>query len=296
MTELGGRSVYWPRGRVIGGSGSVNGLVFLRGSPRDYDRWAQSGARGWSYDDCLPAFRKLETFAGPDSEFRGKDGPVRVGEVPDPSVGCKAFVDACVALGFERNKDNNAAWFEGVAPNQLNVYRGRRWSPAVAFAVHNAACLPAHLLGPAQKRIATHGDAHGKDGPRVLLAKTRQYPADFFKVARVIGPRSEVQFAAATPKMRHGKTKFSRVREAGKVVGVRAGRRTLQAVKQEQQGGARGRSEPVHVDEIAIRGGPAFAPVRQSVCRLCASPQSGPEGLQMPTGQPEWRDVIHWSH
>ncbi len=131
--ELGGRSVYWPRGRVIGGSGSVNGLVFLRGSPRDYDRWAQSGARGWSYDDCLPAFRKLETFAGLDSEFRGKDGPVRVGEVPDPSVGCKAFVEACVALGFERNKDNNAAWFEGVAPNQLNVYRGRRWSPAVAY-------------------------------------------------------------------------------------------------------------------------------------------------------------------
>ena len=61
--ELGGRSLYWPRGRVIGGSGSVNGLVFLRGSPRDYDRWSQSGARGWSYDDCLPAFRRMETFA-----------------------------------------------------------------------------------------------------------------------------------------------------------------------------------------------------------------------------------------
>lgn len=142
--ELGGRSVYWPRGRVIGGSGSVNGLVFLRGSPRDYDRWAQQGARGWSYDDCLPAFRKMETFAGPDSDFRGKDGPVRVGEVPDPSAGCKAFVDACVALGFERNKDNNGGWYEGVAPNQLNVHRGRRWSPAVAY------------LRPALKRPNLH--------------------------------------------------------------------------------------------------------------------------------------------
>jgi hypothetical protein len=74
--ELDGREMYWPRGKVIGGSGSVNGLVFLRGSPRDYDRWAQSGARGWSYEDCLPAFRKLETFAGPgNGEYRGKDGP-----------------------------------------------------------------------------------------------------------------------------------------------------------------------------------------------------------------------------
>ena len=106
---------------------------FLRGSPRDYDRWAQSGARGWAHEDCLPYFRKLETFAGPDSDYRGKDGPVRVGEVPDPSPGCRAFVAACEQLGFARNRDNNGEWFEGVAPNQLNVYRGRRWSPAVAY-------------------------------------------------------------------------------------------------------------------------------------------------------------------
>ena len=131
--ELHGRSVYWPRGRVVGGSGSVNGLVFLRGSPRDYDRWAQQGARGWSYDDCLPAFRKLETFHGEGSEFRGKDGPMQIAEVPEPTIGCKAFVDACETLGFARNRDNNGEWFEGVAPNQLNVHKGRRWSPAVGY-------------------------------------------------------------------------------------------------------------------------------------------------------------------
>ena len=131
--ELHGRSVYWPRGRVVGGSGSVNGLVFLRGSPRDYDRWAQSGARGWSYDDCLPAFRKLETFHGADSEFRGKDGPMQIAEVPEPTIGCQAFVAACESLGFARNRDNNGEWFEGVAPNQLNVHKGRRWSPAVGY-------------------------------------------------------------------------------------------------------------------------------------------------------------------
>ncbi|HYF08053.1 MAG TPA: GMC family oxidoreductase N-terminal domain-containing protein [Acetobacteraceae bacterium] len=130
---LGNRSMYWPRGRVIGGSGSVNGLVWLRGSPRDYDRWAQSGARGWSYEDCLPAFRRAETFHGPASEYRGTGGPMQIEEVPDPSPGCRAFVEACVALGFERNPDNNGASFEGVAPNQLNVWRGRRISTAVAY-------------------------------------------------------------------------------------------------------------------------------------------------------------------
>ena len=131
--ELNDRQVYWPRGRVIGGSGSVNGLVFLRGSPRDYDRWAQSGARGWSYDDCLPAFRKLETFNGPASPLRGQDGPMQIAEVPSPTPGCRAFVETCEALGFPRNADNNGEWFEGVAPNQLNVHKGRRWSPAVAY-------------------------------------------------------------------------------------------------------------------------------------------------------------------
>lgn len=131
--ELDGRSVYWPRGKVVGGSGSVNGLVFLRGSPRDYDRWAQSGARGWSYDDCLPAFRKLETFHGPGSDYRGRSGPMQIAEVPEPTPGCRAFVQACEALGFPRNRDNNGEWFEGVAPNQLNVHKGRRWSPAVGY-------------------------------------------------------------------------------------------------------------------------------------------------------------------
>ena len=175
--ELKGRSVYWPRGRVIGGSGSVNGLVFLRGSPRDYDRWSQSGARGWSYDDCLPAFRKLETFAGPDSDFRGRDGPVQVGEVPEPSPGCRAFVEACERLGFIRNPDNNAEWFEGVAPNQLNVHRGWRWSPATAY------------LKPALGRsnLVVHTDQVGQ---RILIENGRAVGV----VVR--GPQGEQTFRA----------------------------------------------------------------------------------------------------
>ena len=176
--ELKGRSVYWPRGRVIGGSGSVNGLVFLRGSPRDYDRWAQSGARGWSYDDCLPAFRKLETFAGPASDYRGKDGPVQVGEVPEPSIGCCAFIEACVKLGFARNPDNNAEWFEGVAPNQLNVHRGWRWSPATAYLkpALGRSNLAVHTEQVGQRILIENGRAvgvvvRGPEGERTFRAR-----------------------------------------------------------------------------------------------------------------------------
>jgi choline dehydrogenase len=129
--ELHGRSVYWPRGRVIGGSGSVNGLVFLRGSPRDYDRWAQSGARGWSYEDCLPAFRKLETFHGPDSEYRGKEGPMQIAEVPFPTPGCKAFVETCEKLGFPAIATTTAsgsrAWRPTSSMSTRDGAGARRW-------------------------------------------------------------------------------------------------------------------------------------------------------------------------
>jgi choline dehydrogenase len=131
--ELNGRRVYWPRGKVIGGSGSVNGLVFLRGSPRDYDRWAQSGARGWSYDEVLPAFRRLENWAGAPNEYHGQGGPMEIREVEHLTPGARAFIAACEELGFPRNRDINGAWYEGVSPNPLNVKRGRRWSPAVGY-------------------------------------------------------------------------------------------------------------------------------------------------------------------
>ena len=131
--ELGGRKVAWPRGRVLGGSGSINGLVFLRGSPHDYDRWAQSGARGWAYDDVLPAFRRIEDWGGPPNPARGVGGPVPVNEPRSLCQGAAAFIAACEAAGFPRHADINAAAIEGVAPMQLNVRRGRRVSTAQAY-------------------------------------------------------------------------------------------------------------------------------------------------------------------
>ncbi len=131
--NLGGRVVNWPRGKVLGGSGSINGLVFLRGSPHDYDRWAQSGARGWSWSDVLPTFRAMESWEGEPGETRGKDGPVPVSTPRRLSEGALAFIAACRAAGFPVHRDINDGQLEGVAPIQMNVRRGRRVSTARAY-------------------------------------------------------------------------------------------------------------------------------------------------------------------
>ncbi len=131
--ELNGRSVNWPRGRVLGGSGSVNGLVYLRGSPHDYDRWAQAGARGWSHDDVLPAFQRIEHWEGAAGATRATGGPIPVTEPRSLSPGAAAFIEACATLGFPRHRDINDGAIEGVAPVQMNVRRGRRISTAQAY-------------------------------------------------------------------------------------------------------------------------------------------------------------------
>jgi choline dehydrogenase len=119
---LDGRTINWPRGRVLGGSGSVNGLVFLRGDPTDFDAWVQMGARGWSYAECLPAFRRLEAFAGPAHPDRGTEGPVAVREPKRLAPAPAAFVDSAVAAGLPRFTDVNAGGsIEGAGPVQLNV-------------------------------------------------------------------------------------------------------------------------------------------------------------------------------
>jgi choline dehydrogenase len=132
--HLGGRSIKWPRGRVLGGAGSVNGLVYLRGSPRDYDRWAQAGARGWASDDVAPFFKSLEAWQGAPSDARGTGGPIAVREPPTLSQACRAFIDSTVAAGLPRFGDVNAAEsLEGVGPVQMNVAGRLRASSARAM-------------------------------------------------------------------------------------------------------------------------------------------------------------------
>ena len=179
--ELDGRSVNWPRGRVLGGSGSINGLVYLRGSPHDYDRWAQSGARGWSHDDVLPAFRRIEHWAGAPGSTRATGGPITVSEPRTLSQGAAAFIAAATALGFPRHRDINDGGIEGVAPIQMNVRHGRRSSTAQAYLRPARRRPNLHVLtGVTVQRLLVEGGrvlgcvARRADGPAFEVRAARE--------------------------------------------------------------------------------------------------------------------------
>lgn len=123
-----GRQIPVPRGRMVGGSSALNGLVYVRGQPLDYDAWAQMGNRGWSFDDVLPYFRRLESFDNGDSRLRGRDGPVHITEARDESPLYDALFAAARETGLPRNPDYNGSEQEGICQTQTTIYRGRRMS------------------------------------------------------------------------------------------------------------------------------------------------------------------------
>jgi choline dehydrogenase len=127
------RTELWPRGKVMGGSGSINGTVYLRGIPSDFDHWSELGNRGWSYQDLLPFFKKNETNEDGEDEFRGGSGPVRVSNLRSPHNLTQKFVDAAVEMGVPFNRDLNGRQFEGVGFNQVTQKRGWRHSSSRAY-------------------------------------------------------------------------------------------------------------------------------------------------------------------
>ncbi|MEM7508678.1 MAG: GMC family oxidoreductase N-terminal domain-containing protein [Pseudomonadota bacterium] len=130
----GGRAVAVPRGKTLGGSSSINGNIFNRGTPGDFDHWAQLGNSGWGYGDVLPLFKRLEDWTGPDADGRrGRGGRLKVTESPWTHPLCEAFMDGCESLGIPRNPDYNGARQEGVSYTQRTIHRGRRQSAARAF-------------------------------------------------------------------------------------------------------------------------------------------------------------------
>lgn len=131
--HLDGRRVYEARGRVLGGSSSINGLNWVRGNPLDYDNWAASGLAGWSYADCLPYFKKAETFGGGANAYRGGGGPMRVETSKADHPFFHAFLEAGPQAGFARVDDHNAHRQEGTHITQRNVHGGIRWSTAQAY-------------------------------------------------------------------------------------------------------------------------------------------------------------------
>jgi choline dehydrogenase len=123
----------WAAGKVLGGSSSVNGMMWVRGDPRDFDRWAQEGAEGWSFDDVLPYFRRAETFEDGSDLYRGDDGPQRVARTHVKHVLTDAFIDAADQAGFPRNRDYNGKVQTGGSYAQCSQGRGLRWSTARGY-------------------------------------------------------------------------------------------------------------------------------------------------------------------
>ncbi|AZN98926.1 choline dehydrogenase [Mesorhizobium sp. M9A.F.Ca.ET.002.03.1.2] len=131
--HLGGRVLATPRGKVIGGSSSINGMVYVRGHARDFDHWAEQGAAGWSFADVLPYFKRMEDANGGENGWRGHGGPLTVqrGSRTNPLYG--AFVEAGRQAGFELTDDYNGAKQEGFGPMEQTIRGGRRWSAASAY-------------------------------------------------------------------------------------------------------------------------------------------------------------------
>jgi choline dehydrogenase len=129
----GGRNIVWPRGRVLGGSSSINGLLYIRGQHQDYDNWARLGAQGWDYRSVLPFFKKSEGYEGGENEYHGGSGELGVSELKNDHLYCKAWVEAGQQLGLPFNPDFNGATDHGVGSYQLTLKNGWRSSAAAAF-------------------------------------------------------------------------------------------------------------------------------------------------------------------
>src|SRR5690554_4721626 len=131
--HLGGRVLATPRGKVVGGSSSINGMVYVRGHARDFDHWSDEGATGWAYADVLPYFKRMENSHGGEQGWRGTDGPLNVQRGPRRNPLYSAFVEAGRQAGFEVTEDYNGSKQEGFGPMEQTIHQGRRWSAANAY-------------------------------------------------------------------------------------------------------------------------------------------------------------------
>src|SRR5262245_57945153 len=126
--STGGRPIPVPRGRMLGGSSAINGMVWVRGQRQDYDHWAQLGNRGWSYQDVLPIFKAMESYANGDGELRGRQGPLQITDSDENGRLYYSFFEAAGTLGIKPNRDYNGADQEGITMTQASIGRGRRMS------------------------------------------------------------------------------------------------------------------------------------------------------------------------
>ena len=182
--HMNGRRIYHARGKVLGGSSSINGMIFQRGNPLDYQRWAADPGMGdWDYAHCLPYFRKMETCLAGGDEYRGTEGPLKLERGPATNPLFTAFFEAVQQAGYALTSDVNGFRQEGFAPFDRNVYRGRRLSAARAYLhpVMNRPNLTVHTRAFVTKILfqgtravgveySQHGTAGGRGAPRQARA------------------------------------------------------------------------------------------------------------------------------
>ncbi|MBP8294477.1 MAG: GMC family oxidoreductase N-terminal domain-containing protein [Burkholderiales bacterium] len=132
---LKGKSIYWPRGKVLGGSSALNGMAYVWGDPAEYDNWARQGVSGWNFNDLMPYFKKLESNLYSENPLRGGDGPIRITDraVREPDRISDAYISACRQASIADTADYNVGSYEGVRYLEQTAYNGRRWSTAVGY-------------------------------------------------------------------------------------------------------------------------------------------------------------------
>jgi choline dehydrogenase len=180
------RTIPVPRGKLLGGSSSINGLVWVRGQPLDFDTWAQMGCRGWSWRDVAPVFTRIENFVdGDGSNGRGTAGPLKVSTVPDQNPLYDALFAAAKSAGFKLNPDYNSEDQEGVVKTQTSIYKGRRMSVAHCY------------IEPAMKRATNLHVVTNAMTLRVLLEGKRCVGVEYEKDGKVVQARARETILSA---------------------------------------------------------------------------------------------------
>ncbi len=201
-----------PRGRVLGGSSSINAMLYARGHPLDYDEWRDMGLEGWGYADLLPYFKRSERHWRGESEYHGGDGEMAVSPVPSASDFYEMFATAAQAAGFPRSSDHNGAQPEGIAPTEVTIGNGQRASTARAF-LHPVMARPnlrVEVRALAQRVLVENGRAVGlefRQHGKIHTAYARQevvlcggtYNSPQLLLLSGIGPADELQSGGITP-------------------------------------------------------------------------------------------------
>lgn len=171
-TNMDNRVMYWPRGRVWGGSSSLNAMVYVRGHALDYDKWETLGATSWSYRHCLPYFKKAQSHELGENDFRGGNGPLRVSRGTSNNPLFQAFIDAGIQAGYPFTDDMNGYQQEGVGWMDMTIYKGKRWSAASAY------------LRPALSRANLNTET-GAMVARILFDKNKAIGVEYFQNGQI---------------------------------------------------------------------------------------------------------------